>query len=88
MLLQVPSLPGEVWGPAEVGGEDCRIVCAGGEVRQPCHAIPVKSQIMFKVAASSAILAGASPFLASILHSPLPCHCSSARPILLPGVSL
>ena len=33
MLLQVPSLPGEVWGPAEVGGEDCRIVCAGGEVR-------------------------------------------------------
>ena len=35
MLLQVPSLPGEVWGPAEVGGEDCRIVCAGGEVRQP-----------------------------------------------------
>lgn len=42
MLLQVPSLPGEVWGPAEVGGEDCRIVCAGGEVRQPCHAIPAK----------------------------------------------
>ena len=40
MLLQVPSLPGEVWGPAEVGGEDCRIVCAGGEVRQSCHAIP------------------------------------------------
>ena len=32
MLLRVPSLPGEVWGPAEVGGEDCRIVCSGGEV--------------------------------------------------------
>lgn len=33
MLLRVPSLPGELWGPAEVGGEDCRIVCSGGEVR-------------------------------------------------------
>ena len=44
MLLRVPSLPGEVWGPAEVGGEDCRIVCSGGEVRDftlitPCDMI-------------------------------------------------
>jgi len=64
-------LPGDVWGPAEVGGEDCRIVCSGGEV-----------------AAHSAILAGASPFLASLLFSPGACHCTSARSIHLPGVGV
>jgi len=69
--LRVPSLPGDVWGPAEVGGEDCRIVCSGGEV-----------------AAHSAILAGASPFLASLLFSPGACHCTSARSIHLPGVGV
>ena len=42
MLLRVPSLPGELWGPAEVGGEDCRIVCSGGEV---CDILDPRIQI-------------------------------------------
>ena len=91
MLLRVPSLPGEVWGHTEVGGEDCRIICSGGEVSGTLSRLIQSYQDLKqfpKVTAHSAILAGASPFLASLLCSPPACHCTSTRSIHLPGVGV